>query len=147
MQNTNNFKITFEKWIGIIMRRSIHNIIRFARENGLSMSQIGALFYLHRKGSTGVTDLGDHLDVTSAAASQLTDRLVQLELIQRSEDPNDRRLKKIVLTDRGRQIINDGIHAQTNWIDEINENLNPNEREKIISALNIMIEKTRPIKM
>jgi DNA-binding MarR family transcriptional regulator len=147
MQNTNNFKITFEKWIGIIMRRSIHNIIRFARENGLSMSQIGALFYLHRKGSTGVTDLGDHLYVTSAAASQLTDRLVQLELIQRSEDPNDRRLKKIVLTDRGRQIINDGIHAQTNWIDEINENLNPNEREKIISALNIMIEKTRPIKM
>lgn len=146
MQNTDDFKVTFEKWIGIIMRRSLHNIIRFTRENGLSMSQIGALIYLHRKGSTGVTDLGDHLDVTSAAASQLIDRLVHLELIQRSEDPNDRRLKKIVLTDRGRKIVNESIHARTNWIDEIYESLNPLEREEIISALNLMIEKTSYIK-
>ena len=59
------------------MHRSMRHFLRYARESGLSMSQFGALFHIHRRGSSGVTDLGDHLGVTSAAASQMLDRLVQ----------------------------------------------------------------------
>ena len=83
------------------MHRSIRHLLRYARENGLSMSQFGALLHIHRMGSSGVTDLGDHLGVTSAAASQMLERLVQQGLILRTEDPNDRRVKQIVLTDKG----------------------------------------------
>ena len=80
------FFSTFHEWVEIFMHRSMCRFINPARKSGLSMSTIGTLFHLHHKESMGVTDLGEHLGVTSAAASQMLDRLVQLGLIQRSED-------------------------------------------------------------
>ena len=75
-----------------------------SRESGLSMSQISALFHIHQADGSGVTDLGDHLGVTSAAASQMLERLVQQELILRTEDPDDRRVKQMVLTEKGARV-------------------------------------------
>ena len=98
MSKSDPFISTLHRWMEISMHRSMHNFLRFTRESGLSMSQIRALFHLNRKGSSGVSDLGDHLGVTSAASSQLLERLVQQNLILRTEDPNDRRVKQIVLT-------------------------------------------------
>ncbi len=112
----------------------------YSKENGLSMSQIGALFQIHR-GSSGVSDLGGDLGVSSAAASQMLERLVQQSLITRSEDPKDRRVKQIVLTDKGRQILKESIHARQSWLDELARTISPEEKEQIVGALNILIEK------
>ena len=68
------FVSTVQEWIEISMRHSMHHFIHHARESGFSMSHIGAMFHIHRIGSCGVTDLGDHLGVTSAAASQMLER-------------------------------------------------------------------------
>ena len=123
------------------MRRSTRNFIRYTKESGLSMSQMGALFHLHHKGSSGVTNLGDHLGVTNAATSQLLDRLVQQDLIQRTEDPDDRRVKQIALTDKGCQVLEEGIRVRQGWLNDLGDVLSESEKEKIILALNIMIEK------
>lgn len=90
----------------------MRNFIRYARKSGLSMSHPCAMFQIHRIGSCDVTDLGDHLGVTSAAASQMLDRLVQQEIILRTEDLNYHRVKQIILTDKGYRILEDGIHAR-----------------------------------
>ena len=105
------------------------------------MSMIVALFHLNKMGSSGVTDLGDHLGVTSAAASQMLERLVQQELIQRSEDPTDRRVKQIVLTDKGCRVLGEGLRARQSWLDDLAVNLSPGEKEQITAAMKIMIEK------
>ena len=94
MPHEDPFLSTFHEWIDIFMHRSMRRFIHYARKSGLSMSMIGTLFHLHRAESIGVTDLGEHLGVTSAAASQMLEKLVQQDLIQRSEDPDDRRVKK-----------------------------------------------------
>jgi len=143
MIKIDDFQTTFDQWIDIIMHQSMHNFIRYSRESGLSMSQMGALFYLHRVGSSGVSDIGEHLDVTSAAVSQMVDRLVQQKLIHRSEDPTDRRVKIIELTEKGRQLINNGIHAKTTWVSELYKKLTPDECSDIHSAMSLMIEKTK----
>jgi DNA-binding MarR family transcriptional regulator len=89
----------------------------------------------------GVTDLGDDLGVTSSAASQLLERLVQQGLILRSEDPSDRRVKQIVLTERGRQALQEAIHARQGWLFDLAKTLSDSEKESIIAALNILIDK------
>ena len=76
MSSSDPFVQTLHRWIEVFMRRSMRNFIRFAKDSNLSMSQLGALFHLHHAGSTGVTDLGEHLGVSSAAASQMLERLV-----------------------------------------------------------------------
>ncbi len=76
MSNADSFITVFQEWIDLFMHRSMHRFIQYTRKSGLSMSMIGAIFHLHHKNSVGVTDLGEHLGVTSAAASQMLERLV-----------------------------------------------------------------------
>jgi DNA-binding MarR family transcriptional regulator len=139
------FVATLEEWINVSMHRSMRNFICYARKSGLSMSHIGALFHIHSEGKCGVTALGNHLDVTSAAASQMLERLVQQELILRTEDPNDRRGKQIVLTDKGSRVLEDGIRARQKWLDDLTETLSDGEKEAVMAALEILIDKTRSL--
>jgi DNA-binding MarR family transcriptional regulator len=141
MQHADPFVDTLQKWIEVSMHRSIRHFICYARERGLSMSQLGALFHIHHSGSSGVTDLGDDLGVTSSAASQMLERLVQQELILRSEDPSDRRVKQIILTDKGLQVVQESMHTRQRWLSDLAENLSDSEKGAIIAALNILINK------
>jgi DNA-binding MarR family transcriptional regulator len=141
MQSADPFVDSLHHWIEVFMHRTMRNFIPYVRESGLSMSQLGALFYLQHKGSTGVTDLGEHLGVTSAAASQMLERLVQQELVMRSEDPIDRRVKQIALTDKGLQAFQDSIRARQSWLIELANKLSTDEKEQITAALNILIDK------
>jgi len=139
------FISVFHEWLDVFMHRSMRRFIRYARESGLSMTMIGALFHLHRQESSGVTDLGEHLGVTSAAASQMLERLVQQGLIQRTEDPDDRRVKQIVLTKKGCQVLEDGMRARQGWLTDLADELSENEKEQITSALSLMITKTKQL--
>jgi DNA-binding MarR family transcriptional regulator len=135
------FVVKLREWIEVSMRSSMRHLIRYARENGLSMSHLGALFHINHIGSCGVTDLGDHLGVTSAAASQMLDRLVQQELILRNEDPNDRRVKQIILTSKGQRILDESIHAREGWLEDLAQTLTDNEKETVMEGMNILIDK------
>ncbi|MCJ7715250.1 MAG: MarR family transcriptional regulator [Anaerolineales bacterium] len=141
MSNKDPFVTTFHQWLEIFMHRSMRHFIKFARESGLSMSMIGTLFHLNRWGSSGVTDLGDHLGVTSAASSQMLERLVQQELILRTEDPTDRRVKQIVLTKKGCQVLEESTRARQGWLEGLSDCLSDEEKKQITAALNIMINK------
>jgi DNA-binding MarR family transcriptional regulator len=140
MSETDPLVSTLEEWIDVFMHRSMRNFIQHARTCGLSMSQLGALFHLNSLGISGVTDLGEHLGVTSSAASQLLDRLVHLELIQRSEDPDDRRVKQIILTERGCQVLEESIRARQGWLGDLAEMIPQNKKTTIITALSTLIE-------
>lgn len=135
--------VTLQKWIEVSMHRSIRDFICYARESGLSMSQLGALFHIHHSGTSGVTDLGDHLGVTSAAASQMLERLVRQELILRSEDPSDRRVKQIFLTDKGLHVLRESIRSRQAWLYDLVGTLSASEQEATIAALNVLIDRAR----
>jgi DNA-binding MarR family transcriptional regulator len=141
MSDADPFASAIHNWIEIFMHRSMRDFIHYARHSGLSMSQLGALFHLHYRGSAGVTDLGAHLGVTSAATSQMLDRLVQQGLILRSEDPTDRRVKHIVLTEKGLHILNESVQARQKWLLDLAEILSQREKEQITRGLNILIDK------
>jgi DNA-binding MarR family transcriptional regulator len=125
----------------VSIHRSMRHFMWYAREHGLSMSQLGALFLVRRKGGCGVTDLGDDLGVTSSAASQMLERLVQQELVLRSEDPSDRRVKQILLADKGFQVVEESMHARQRWVSDLAQNLSDAEKGTIIPALNLLIDR------
>jgi DNA-binding MarR family transcriptional regulator len=145
MQHGDLFAATLNEWVAVFMRRSMRNFIRYARESGLSVSQINALMHIHRLGGCTVTDLGDHLGVTSAAASQMLERLVQQELILRSEDPADRRVKQLVLTDKGDQLVLKSIHARQGWLEDLAKSMTPGEKEQATAALRTLIDKAKSL--
>jgi DNA-binding MarR family transcriptional regulator len=75
----------------------------------------------------------------------MLERLVQQELILRSEDPHDRRFKQIVLTDKGRRILQESLHARQGWLDDLAHTLSAGEKEQIVAALNILIDKANQL--
>jgi DNA-binding MarR family transcriptional regulator len=149
MQPTDPFVATLQRWMDVFMQRSMRDFLAHVREIGLSMSQVGALFQIRRRASSGVTDLGDQLGVTSSAASQLLERLVQQGLVLRSEDPIDRRVKQLVLTEKGDEILQASIRARQSWLSTLGETLSDGEKEAIIAALNTLTDKashlSRPV--
>ena len=93
----------------IILARIIQDFMRFLRQTGLSTSQINALMHIYHSGECQVSDIGALTDSSNAAASQLVERLVQQGLVERREDPQDRRSKKLRLTEQGLDLIRQGV--------------------------------------
>ena len=104
-------------------------------EKDLSMQQLGALIRIHRKGNLNVTLIGSDMGVSNAAASQLLDRMVQLGLIERSTDPNDRRIKIFSLTERGQEILRAILRASQLWMESLVNKLNDVEKKETIVVL------------
>jgi DNA-binding MarR family transcriptional regulator len=139
------FVATLRRWIEVSMRHSMRNFIRYARQSGLSLSHLGAIFHIHRIGSCGVTEIGDHLGVTSGAASQMIDRLVEQGLVLRTEDSADRRVKRIELSSQGERILAEGIRARQSWIEDVAEALPEDEKQTIVHALEILISSVKQL--
>jgi DNA-binding MarR family transcriptional regulator len=125
-------------WSQVFMQRSMHDFKRFMDSTGLSFSQINILMRLYHGGITSVSEIGGLLGVTNAAASQAVDRLVGMGLIERSEDPEDRRTKRLALSQVGRATIEQGIEARSQWVAGVTNALNPQQQEMIISALTLL---------
>lgn len=120
------------------MRRSMHDFMEFTRASGLTMVQLNTLMRLHFGGACGVSDLGNHLGVTSAAASQLVERLAQMGLLERTQDPNDRRTRPLAVTDQGRALIQQGIEARRRWISDLTCELSAEDQQSITVALTLL---------
>jgi DNA-binding MarR family transcriptional regulator len=73
-------------------------------ELDLSMSQVRAILALSQDGSMPVGVLAERLGVGISAASQLVERLVQHHLVERQEDPRDRRRMLVQLSAHGQEI-------------------------------------------
>jgi DNA-binding MarR family transcriptional regulator len=125
-------------WMDVFMHRSMRGWGRFAKSTGLSMPQFGLLMQMHHKGACGMSEVSERFDITPAAASQLVDKLVQNGFVQRVEDPNDRRAKLLSLTDKGRNLIQQGIEERYLWVEELAGKLTAEERAQVSEALNLM---------
>ncbi|MFN2298812.1 MAG: MarR family winged helix-turn-helix transcriptional regulator [Anaerolineales bacterium] len=145
MSDSDQFQSVLHEWIGVFMRNAMRHFLLFAKDRKLSMPQIGALFQIRRMGVCSVSDIGGELGITKAAASQLLEGLVKEDLVRRSEDPNDRRAKRIVLTDKGLRILRESVRARQGWLTQLDGRLTERERSQISAALRILIEKSGTI--
>jgi DNA-binding MarR family transcriptional regulator len=120
------------------MHRSMRGWGLFAKSTGLSMPQFSIMMQLHYRGACGMSEISERFDISAAAASQLAEKLVQSGLIKREENANDRRAKLLNLTDKGRELIQQGIEERYRWVDELAGKLTTEERTQVSEALNIM---------
>jgi DNA-binding MarR family transcriptional regulator len=145
MQSTDLLESALQEWFDIFRRRTMGSFFTYARDKGLTMAQLGAMFHISRKGACGVSDIGSDLGVTNSAASQMIERMVQLKLITRSEDLTDRRVKQIVLTDKGRQILQESNKANQDWLENLVQTMTAEEQAQVRNALVTLIHKAHQL--
>ena len=140
MTKPTQFSQTLRAWMDTFMHRSMRGWSHFAKSTGLSMSQFSILMQLHHKGPCGLSEIGERFDISAAAASQLVDKLVQAGYLERTEDPTDRRAKLLALSDKGKELINQGTEERHRWMDDLTSKLSTEEQAKVVEALNILTE-------
>src|SRR6478672_6070489 len=76
-----------------------------ARRHGMTRAQWAVLLRLQRREGLKQSDLADDLDIQPITLTRLVDRLCDNGLIERRPDPNDRRAKRLYLTEAARPLI------------------------------------------
>jgi DNA-binding MarR family transcriptional regulator len=136
---------SLREWMDVFMHRSMRGWSQFAKSTGLSMPQFSILMQLHYKGSCNLSEVSERFDVTAAAASQLVDKLVQSNYVQRAEDQNDRRAKVLQISAKGTRLVNEGIQERYQWMEELAKSLSADEKSKVHEALSILTEAARKL--
>ncbi len=137
------FSQVLREWTEVFMHHSARDFKAFMDEAGLSPTHLNILMRLLHGGTCGVSQVGDLLGITAAAASQAVDRLVQMNLVERREDPNDRRAKQLALSDTGQALLRRGIEARCQWMERLTHALSPAQQAVIIDALTLLTRAAR----
>lgn len=79
--------------------------------------------------------LADHLGITKQATSELVAHLVGRGYLTRTPDPDDRRARLLVLTDRGHACTRAAQQAAADTVDQWNEKLTVQQQADLRSTL------------
>jgi len=143
MSTHEQFSEVLHAWVKVFMERSMTDFKRFMDESDLSPSQVNILMRLHFRGMCDVSAIGEQMGVTNAAASQAVERLVQKGLLDRTEDPVDRRVKQLRLSPRGEKLVEESFEARRRWMDGLTGVLSPEQQEEIAAALTALTDAAR----
>lgn len=80
------------------------------RADGMTLSQLGVLMHLRAApdGLLTVTELGHELHVTQPTMSGLVTRMEKKQLVKVLGDPEDRRVRNVLITGQGRAVCQEG---------------------------------------
>ena len=92
----------------LVMMKAMRALTRYAaagiEETGLGLSDFGVLEALLNKGPLPVNTIGTIVDLTPGSISIAVDRLFAKGLVTRVESTEDRRVRIIALTPRGKDL-------------------------------------------
>jgi DNA-binding MarR family transcriptional regulator len=108
----------------------------------LSLTQLKGLSVLddHADEALSVKALAERLGLSLAATSRSVDGLVKRKLIERDEDPDDRRVRRVRLTARGRRTVERLVEIRIAALERLVESFDDEQREKLSDALDSILE-------
>lgn len=101
----------------------------------LTLTQLRMLYVLDHEGEVPLSALAGAVGVSLAATGRAVDALHRAELVSRTEDAADRRVKRIALAPRGQEAVDQITRARFSVVDEFVAALNPQEREQLKLAV------------
>jgi DNA-binding MarR family transcriptional regulator len=108
----------------------------------LTLTQLKVLHNLERiDAPLTIKEAAELVSISLPAASRALDDLVRRGLVERREDPADRRMKRLALTEVGRATIRRLNASRLNGLEQFAETLTGEERRRLRSALAKLLER------
>lgn len=119
-----------------IMRGSSGRTLTVFEELDLGMSHVKALHSLHYCGcELSVKELSERLGLSLPGASRTVDALLKRGLLERREDPDDRRVRRVGITAAGREAVQRIETARLEGLEAWAAQLTPEQRSRLLDAL------------
>ena len=106
----------------------------------LTLTQIKLLHHLDDSSDLTLKEAAESVHVSLPAASRLVDDLVRRGFVVRNEDAEDRRMKRVRLTDDGGAVIRRLNAARLIGFESFAQTLNHTEHEQLAQALATLLE-------
>src|SRR6202521_5722747 len=125
--------------VWLVMMKAMRALTRYAaagiEETGLGLSDFGVLEVLLHKGPLPVNTIGPVVDLTAGSISIAVDRLVEKGLVSRVESAEDRRVRIVALTPRGKTLIDSAFRKHSGQMKRVFSELSPDELRGLEAAL------------
>lgn len=105
----------------------------------LTMWQIMVMKWLQSEALT-VSDLARKFMVSTPTMTRLLDNLVERQLVERHEDPADRRRVRVFLTEKGLEAFQEFNKRALSCVEDIMADLEVEERRQVAAAMEILQE-------
>ena len=126
-----------------LMRGSSEQMYALIAELDISITQMKTLHVLAEGGSeVSVKELSDRLGLSLPGASRIVDALMRRGWLERREDPDDRRMKRIGITADGRKALDRIETARLAGLEDYAASLTPEQRTRLSSALSDLPHRT-----
>jgi MarR family transcriptional regulator, 2-MHQ and catechol-resistance regulon repressor len=123
----------------LVMMKAMRALTRYAaagiEETGLGFSDFGVLEVLLHKGPLPVNTIGPIVDLTPGSISIAVDRLFAKGLVSRVESSEDRRVRIVALTPRGKDLITPAFGKHAGQMRKVLSELSPEELRGLEVAL------------
>jgi MarR family 2-MHQ and catechol resistance regulon transcriptional repressor len=134
---TRGFQGTDHVWL--VMMKAMRALTRYAaagiEETGLGLSDFGVLEILLHKGPLPVNTIGPIVDLTPGSISIAVDRLFAKGLVSRVESSEDRRVRIVALTARGKALIDSAFRKHSGQMRKAFDELSPEGLRGLEAAL------------
>lgn len=120
---------------------------RLLRAHGLTDAQFNVLMMLHYQGERGRMSqirLGRLLLVNRSNVTGLVDRMERDGLVRREDDPGDRRVNLVAITDKGESVLTAAMADYYPMLDKVMAPLNGAERGKLMELLSRVRQRLKP---
>jgi len=114
-----------------------------ARQHGTTRAQWGVLTRLRRQEGLNQAALAELMDLQPISLARLLDRLQGQNLIERREDPADRRAYRLYLTPAGRELVDELDEVRTDIARELLGGVGDEVVLAALDALAVVREQTR----
>jgi DNA-binding MarR family transcriptional regulator len=121
------------------------NQLRVIEESGLSMTQCKALLELGGIGEEAeprqVGELAERFGVSVPSMSRAVDALVKGKLATRLEDPEDRRVRRVAITAKGKKLVETLLVVRQAGLETFAESLTAAQRRKLDAAVDALMDR------
>jgi MarR family transcriptional regulator, transcriptional regulator for hemolysin len=114
-----------------------------ARQFGISRAQWVVLMRLDRSEGLKQSELAEILDLSPISLTRLLDRLAENGLIERRDDPNDRRANRLYLTPAARPLLEQLSKLGNDMMDTVLDGLDGKANDRLLRDLALMKDNLR----
>ncbi|MGP4062507.1 MarR family winged helix-turn-helix transcriptional regulator [Halobacillus sp. H74] len=109
----------------------------------ITAPQFVALQWLLEKGDMPIGELSNYIHLACSTTTDLVDRMENNDLVERVRDPKDRRVVRIHVLEKGKQIIHEVIEKRQNYLEEVLKDVSEDDVDTLNRLLHVLHEKMR----
>ena len=133
MDNTENLMGATEELYTLLLclNRKVFSHDDIVKRLSIPPSHAKVIFHLHFGGEASVSEIAKNLSISKSNMTPIIDKLIQENLVERFTDPNDRRIIRVRVTEKGHEFCLKQREKTKKHLEEKISSLSLEELEKI----------------